>query len=129
MPVLNPQSDALFDLSEARARAAAGMTRFGRPAASVVALALALMLGWHVVNGHHGLTTWSQKRAEDRKLRQEIDELTRENEALRVHVQRLSGDSDAIAHEVRDKLQYVGPGEVVFKLPPKSEKAAQPVAK
>ena len=132
MPVLNPQSENILEAVNAaflHERAAAGMRRFWRPAASVVALVLALMLGWHVVNGNHGLTTWRQKRADDRRLVQEIDALTRENEALRVHVQRMNSDSDTIAHEVRDKLQYVGSGEVVFKLPPKTENAAQPAAK
>ena len=108
-------------------RAAKWTKRAWRPAASVVTLGLAMMLGWHVVNGHHGLTTWKQKRVEDRKLRAEIESLERENETLRVHVQRLGDNNDTIAHEVRDKLQYVGENEVVFKLPPKSE-ASQPAA-
>ena len=37
--------------------------RIWRPAGTVLAVALALMLGWHVVNGKHGLSVWQQKTA------------------------------------------------------------------
>jgi cell division protein FtsB len=95
-----------------------------RPAGTLVAVALALLLGWHVVNGKHGLSVWEQKRAEDHQLRQEIQELQQENAQLRDHIQRLKSDPDAIEHEAREKLHYARPDEVIYTLP--SQPAAQP---
>ncbi len=88
-----------------------------RPAGTLVAVALALLLGWHVVNGKHGLSVWQQKRAEDRQLRQEIQGLQQENAHLRDHIERLKSDPDAIEHEAREKLHYARPGEVIYTLP------------
>ncbi len=88
-----------------------------RPAGTVVAVGLALLLGWHVVNGKHGLSVWQQKRAEDRQLRQDIQGLQQENTHLREHIERLKSDPDAIEHEAREKLHYARPGEVIYTLP------------
>jgi len=88
-----------------------------RPTGTVVAVGLALLLGWHVVNGKHGLSVWQQKRTEDRELRQEIQGLQQENARLREHIERLKSDPDAIEHEAREKLHYARPGEVIYTLP------------
>ena len=39
--------------------------RVWRPAGSVLAVALALLLTWHVISGKHGLSVWQQKRTEN----------------------------------------------------------------
>jgi hypothetical protein len=39
---------------------------------TVAAILFALFLGWHAVNGRNGLTSWQQKRAEDKALAAEI---------------------------------------------------------
>jgi cell division protein FtsB len=101
--------------------------RAWRPAATVVAVALALLLGWHVVNGQHGLSVWQQKRAEDRQLRKEIDGLQQENGQLRQRVERLKSDPEAISHEAREKLHYAKPNEVIVTLPPDPQ--PQPAAR
>lgn len=132
MPNQNSQNDKSSTVSgqpPLGSRMARWTTHAWRPAASVVVLGFALMLGWHVVNGNHGLATWQQKRAEDRKLRKEIDDLQQENAKLRVRVQRLGSDQDAIAHEAREKLQYVKKNEVIVKLPPQQVAPSQPSAK
>ena len=77
---------------------------------TAVAVALALLLGWHVVNGKHGLSVWQQKRVEDQQLQKEIDDLQQENARLRDRVERLQSDPDAIEHEAREKLHYAKPG-------------------
>lgn len=97
--------------------------RAWRPAGSVVALGLALLLGWHVVNGKHGVSVWQQKRAEDKQLRKEIEDLEQENARLRTRVERLKSDPDAIEHEAREKLHYVKPNEVIVALPPTQSSA------
>ena len=102
--------------------------RAWRPAATVVAVMLALLLGWHVVNGQHGLSVWQQKRVEDRQLQKDIDALQQENARLRQHVERLKSDPDAIEHEAREKLHYAKPGEVIYTLPSQPQEQTQPAA-
>ena len=72
-----------------------------RPAGTVLAVSLALLLMWHVVNGQNGLNSWHQKRAADQQLQLEIKQLQDENAHLREHVDRLKSDPDAIEHEAR----------------------------
>jgi len=84
----------------------------------VLAVALALLLTWHVVNGKHGLSVWQQKRLEDKQLRKEIDSLEQENARLRERVEKLKSDPHAIEREAREKLHYAKPGEVIYSLPP-----------
>jgi len=90
--------------------------RVWRSAGSIVAVALALLLGWHVVNGKHGLSVWEQKRVEDKQLQKEINELQQENAHLRVRVDKLKSDPDEIEHEAREKLRYARQGEVIVDL-------------
>lgn len=90
--------------------------RLWRPAGTAVVIGLALLLGWHVVNGKHGLSSWEQKRAEDVELQKEIQDLQQENVRLRLRVERLKSDPDAIEHEAREKLRYAKPGEVIVDL-------------
>ena len=99
-----------------------------RPAGTVVAIALALFLTWHVVNGKNGLTVWQKKRVEDRQLRREIDDLEKENARLRDRVERLKNDPDAIEHEAREKLHYAKPGEVIYDLPASPQPQGQPAS-
>jgi cell division protein FtsB len=105
------------------------MWRQWRPAGTVVAVGLALVIGWHVVKGQHGLSVWEQKRAEDRQLQKEIDDLQRENAHLRDHVERLKTDPSAIETEARKQLHYTRPGEVVYVDPaPPRQPLPPPVA-
>jgi cell division protein FtsB len=95
--------------------------RAWRPATTLVAVALAVGLGWHVVNGKNGISVWEGKRAEDRELRKEIDGLEQENARLRTRVERLKSDPEAISHEAREKLHYAKPNEVIVALPPDAD--------
>jgi cell division protein FtsB len=103
--------------------------RAWRPAGTVVAVGLALLVMIHVVNGKNGLTVWHQKRAEDKQLQQEIQQLQQENEQLSEHVDRLKSDPDAIEHEAREKLHYAKPNEVIVALPAQTGEQAQPAGK
>jgi len=91
--------------------------RFWRPVGTVVALGLTLLVTWHVIYGKHGLSVWLQKRAEDRELRIQIQDLQQENMQLRDRIEHLKSDPDAIEHEAREKLHYAKPGEVIYTLP------------
>jgi cell division protein FtsB len=107
-------------------RAVALAVRMWRPAGSGLAVVLALLLGWHVVNGRHGLSMWQQKRLEDQRLRKEIDSLQQENAQLCDRVQKLKSDPDAIEHEAREKLHYAKPGEVIYDLPEAAKPQSAP---
>jgi cell division protein FtsB len=98
-----------------------------RPAGTLVAVALTLLLGWGVVNGKHGLSAWQRQRAQDKRLRQEIQDLQQENDLLRHHIEKLKSDPDAIEHEAREQLHYARPGEVIYTLPatPQSQPPAE----
>jgi len=84
---------------------------------TIAAVVFALLLSWHVVNGRNGLNSWHQKRAENKALTQEIDQLTEENARLAQHVDRLKSDPGAIEHEARERLHYARPNEVIYALP------------
>jgi cell division protein FtsB len=98
-------------------RVIAWVQRAWRPGATGVAVVLAALLMWHVVNGKHGLSAWQKQRVEDDQLRKEIQELDQENTRLRVRIERLKSDPEAIEHEAREKLHYAKPGEVIVTLP------------
>src|SRR5580698_1298519 len=107
-----------------RDRMIADAQRFWRPAGTVVAVLLALLLTWHVIDGRHGLSVWHQMRSQDRALQREIQELQQENAQMRQQVERLNSDPEAIEREAREKLHYAKPGEVIYALPPQGQ--AQP---
>ena len=100
--------------------------RAWRPAGTGVVVCLALLLMGHVVNGKNGLTVWHQKRAEDKQLQKEIEDLQQENGQLREHVERLKSDPDAIEHEAREKLHYAKQNEVIVALPEPAKDQGQP---
>lgn len=95
-----------------------GAHRMARPVSTAIVIVIALALGWHVVNGNHGLSVWEQKRIQDKQLSKEIKQLQDENARLRVRVDKLKSDPDVIEHEAREKLHYARPGEVIYTLPP-----------
>lgn len=110
-------------------RIVAWSTRMWRPAATVVAFGLALLLTGHVINGKHGLSVWQQKRVEDKQLRKEIDTLQQENARLRERIEKLKSDPHAIEREAREKLHYAKQGEVIYALPPDPPAQNQPAPK
>jgi len=87
-----------------------------RRAATILAIAIAALVAYHVMFGANGLTIYQKKKNEDRALKQQILELQQENGQLQQHVQSLKSDSDTIEHEARTILHYARPGEVIYKL-------------
>ena len=109
-----------------QARAVAWIRQVWRPAGTAVAVLLALLFGWGVVNGKHGLSAWQKQRAEHKQLQQEIRDLEDENAHLREHIDRLKTDPHAIEHEAREQLHYARPGEVIVTMPQARVPAARP---
>jgi cell division protein FtsB len=110
-------------------RVRAGYQSNRRRIGTVAAVLFALFLAWHAVNGRNGLSSWQQKRAEDKALAQEIEQLAAENARLSQHVDRLKSDPGAIEFEARQRLRYARPNEIIYALPasPGSPKPAAPV--
>jgi cell division protein FtsB len=111
-----------------REQAIASALRAWRPAGTILAVALAALVMWHVVNGNHGLSVWHQMRSEDRGLQKQIKDVQQENAQLRQQIDRLKSDPDAIEHEAREKLHYAKSGEIIYSLPtpPPSQPAPAP---
>ncbi len=107
-----------------RVQAFAG--RVWPPAASVLAVGMTLWLGWQVVYEKNGLSAWQQKRAEERQLLKENDDLKQENARLREQIERLKSNPDAIGIVARGTLHYAKPNEVIVTLPPEKKTPAQP---
>jgi cell division protein FtsB len=98
-----------------------------RRIATVAAAALTIGLGYHVVFGRNGLFVYQQKRMDTRTLDGEVRALQQENDRLKVHVDRLQSDPDAIEFEARENLHYTGPHEVIYTLPaPSASQKALP---
>jgi cell division protein FtsB len=107
------------------ARARELWRRIWRPAGTLVAFALALVLTWHVINGKHGLNVWLGMRSQDKELQRDIHDLDQENDRLRDRIDHLKSDPDTIMIEARQKLHYAKPDEVIVALPAeKSQPAA-----
>jgi cell division protein FtsB len=107
-------------------RALNWMRRAWRPAASAVLVLAALVVLWQGVNGKNGLRAWLEKRAEDRQLRKEIDDLNQENARLRDRVERLKSNPDAIGQVAREQMHYAKPNEVIVQLPPEKKTPEKP---
>lgn len=103
------------------------LSRSGRRVATVVAIIVAVALGYHAIFGANGLTDYQQKRHQHQVLQKEILELQRQNSRLQDQVQHLQSDPDAIEHEARVILRYAKPGEVIYALNDKPP--AAPAAK
>lgn len=96
-----------------------------RKAATLAVGALAVVMGYHVVFGHNGLTAFQQKREDAHALQVQAKALQLENDRLDGHVERLQNDPGAIEHQAREELHYTRSGEVIYTLP---NDPASPVA-
>ena len=93
--------------------------------ATCAAAALTLAVGYNVVFGHNGLAAYQQKRQDAQSLDRQLKMLTRENDTLKGHVDRLQEDPDAIEHQAREELHYTRAGEVIVTLPPENATSKQ----
>jgi cell division protein FtsB len=121
----DPHTPPVEQLSK-RERVVALARRAWWQAGTAVAVLLAAMLMWHVINGKHGLSVWHQNHTQDRELQRQINDIQQENAQLRKQIDRLKSDPDAIEHEAREKLHYAKPGEVIYSLPDAPQGQAQP---
>jgi cell division protein FtsB len=103
--------------------------RWRRRVATTAVVALAAFIAFHTVAGENGLLVYREKRAEARRLEQEIEALRLHNEHLGREIRSLRADPRAIEREARERFGYTRPGEVVYILPaPPAAPSAEPPA-
>jgi len=84
-----------------------------RRAWTMVAVVLAALLGYHALFGANGVFAYRAKRAEDRQLARQLEQMNAENSRLQAHVQHLKNDPDAIEYEAHVRLRYTRPDQVI----------------
>lgn len=92
--------------------------RSRRKIATTAALALAALIGYHVMFGQNGVNAYEAKRREAKILDAQLEIARQQNARMKSHVDRLQNDPDAIEHEAREHLHYARPGEVIYTVPP-----------
>jgi cell division protein FtsB len=88
-----------------------------RRIATVGVAVLASLVGYHAVFGANGMLVYQHKRAEYRRLSNEIESLKKENDRLEHEIHALKTDPKAIEKEAREQLRYTRPGELVYVVP------------
>ena len=84
-----------------------------RRIATVFAIAIAALLGYHAFFGTNGVVAYSVKRSEDHALAQQLEKIKSENSRLKAHVEHLKTDPDAIEFEAHTRLRYTRPDQVI----------------
>jgi cell division protein FtsB len=101
----------------------AGLYAARRRLATAGIALLTVWLSLHVMFGANGMVIYRQKRAEYQGLKNEIDELQKENDRYAGEIKALQTDPKTIEKEAREQLHYARPGEIVYVTP-----AARPPA-
>jgi cell division protein FtsB len=81
--------------------------------ATVFAVVIAVLLGYHALFGVNGVVAYRAKRIEDRSLTQQLEKIKSENSRLKEHVDHLKNDPDAIEYEAHMRLRYTRPDQVI----------------
>jgi cell division protein FtsB len=104
--------------------------RMRRILATLCIALLAACAGYKVVYGANGMIAYKAKRAEYRRLQQQIADENQRHQQLEDRVRALQSDPKAIEKEAREQLGYVRPGETVLvqRHPRSNVRAASAVA-
>lgn len=84
-----------------------------RRIATVFAVVIAVLLGYHALFGANGVVAYRAKRSEDHLLAQQLEKIKVENDHLKSHVEHLKTDPDAIEYEAHTRLRYTRPDQVI----------------
>jgi len=84
-----------------------------RRIATVFAVVIAVLLGYHALFGANGVVAYRAKRSEDHVLAQQLEKIKVENDHLKSHVEHLKTDPDAIEYEAHTRLRYTRPDQVI----------------
>jgi cell division protein FtsB len=84
-----------------------------RRVATVFAVVIAVLVGYHSLFGANGVIAYRAKRNEDRMLAQQLEKMKIDNARLKSHVEHLKTDPDAIEYEAHTRLRYTKPDQVI----------------
>ena len=84
-----------------------------RRIATVFAVVIAVLVGYHALFGANGVVAYRAKRSEDRVLAQQLEQMKLDNARLKSHVEHLKTDPDAIEFEAHTRLRYTRPDQVI----------------
>ena len=102
--------------------------RMRRKIATGAIVALAFLLGIHVIFGANGMLAYQKKKAEYRSLQTDVNKIQKENDDLSQRIKSLKSDPATIEKEAREQLRYARPGEVIYTYPNPPQRPAPPVA-
>ncbi len=97
-----------------------------RRIATVFAIVIAVLVGYHALFGANGVVAYRAKRSEDHLLAQQLEKMKVENAHLKSHVEHLKTDPDAIEYEAHTRLRYTRPDQVIVLNNSTSTPAANP---
>ena len=91
--------------------------RFIQPGLSILAVIMLLISLYRFVEGFQN---WQEAREIKRRSLDELAELERERDRLKVRVEKLKTD-ELTKERLARRLSYVKPGEIVYKIVPSSD--------
>lgn len=91
--------------------------RFIQPGLSILAVIILLISLYRFVEGFQN---WQEAREIKRRSLDELAELERERDRLKVRVEKLKTD-ELTKERLARRLSYVKPGEIVYKIVPSSD--------
>jgi cell division protein FtsL len=83
----------------------------------------------HDVFGTHGFLAMRRTESEIKKVKADLDALTKENEALAQEVKDLNSDPRLIEKIARDDLGLARPGEIIIRIPQGQQTEQVPAVK
>jgi cell division protein FtsB len=101
------------------------MRQYGRGLLSLVVLVMIV----HDVFGTHGFLAMRRTQNEIRKVKADLEQLSKENAALAQEVKDLNSDPRLIEKIARDDLGLARPGEIIIRIPQGQQAGQNPVVK
>jgi cell division protein FtsL len=101
------------------------MRQYGRGLLGLLLLVMVV----HDVFGTHGFLAMRRTESEIKKVKADLDALTKENEALAQEVKDLNSDPRLIEKIARDDLGLARPGEIIIRIPQGQQSEQVPVVK
>jgi cell division protein FtsB len=90
---------------------------FRRRVATWGLFVLAGLIAAHVLFGTNGWMAYEKKKAEYRRVTDDVQRIQQENAQLEGQIKALKTDPKAIEKEAREQLRYARPGDFVYVMP------------
>ncbi len=101
------------------------LQHYGR---GLLGLLIAVMIV-HDVFGTHGFLAMRRTQSEIRKVKADLDQLSKENATLEQEVKDLKSDPRLIEKIARDDLGLARPGEIIIRIPQEQQREQNPAVK